>query len=92
MGDSFDVVGDRRETNWKTLGTCRSESTWEITLKNHKDTDQVVEDVEPVGGDWEILKTSHPYVKQDAHTFTFTVNVPSRKEIKITYRVTVSWC
>jgi hypothetical protein len=92
MGESFDVVGDRVETNWKTRGTCRSESDWEITLKNHKDTDQVVEDVEPVGGDWEIVRSSVPYAKQDAHTFTFTVNVPARKEIKITYRVMVSWC
>ncbi|MEO8877182.1 MAG: DUF4139 domain-containing protein, partial [Polyangiaceae bacterium] len=92
MGDSFDVVGDRKETDWKTRGTCGSESTWEITLKNHKDTAQEVQDFEPVGGDWEIVKSSHQATKEDAHTFTFTVTVPARQEIKITYRVRVNWC
>ena len=92
MGESFDVVGDRREMEWKTLGACRSESAWEITLKNHKDTPAEIQDFEPVGGDWQILKSSAPYSKEDAHTFTFTVTVPARQEIKITYRVRVSWC
>ena len=92
MGEAFDVVGDRVEKNWKTLGECRSETDWEITLKNHKDVPVTVEDVEPVGGDWNVIQSSHPYVKQDAHTFTFTVQIPARKEVKVTYRVRVSWC
>ena len=92
MGEAFDVVGDRKEMEWKTLGTCASESAWEITLKNHKDTATEVEDVEPVGGDWEIVNSSTPAVKKDAHTFTFTVKIPSRKEVKITYRVRIHWC
>ncbi|MGH7328772.1 MAG: DUF4139 domain-containing protein, partial [Polyangiaceae bacterium] len=44
MGEAFDVVGDRKEMEWKTLGSCASESAWEITLKNHKDTATEVED------------------------------------------------
>ena len=92
MGEAFDVVGDRKEMEWRTLGTCASESAWEITLKNHKDTSTEVEDVEPVGGDWEIVNSSTPAVKKDAHTFTFTVKIPSRKEVKITYRVRIHWC
>lgn len=92
MGEAFDVVGDRVEKNWKTLGTCRSESDWEITLKNHKDTPVTVEDVEPVDGDWDVIQSSQEYVKQDAQTFTFTVQIPARKEVKVTYRVRVSWC
>ncbi|HEX7665249.1 MAG TPA: hypothetical protein VF407_12075 [Polyangiaceae bacterium] len=92
LGEAFDVVGDRVEKNWKTLGTCSSESDWEITLKNHKDTAVTVEDVEPVGGDWTILKSSLPFEKKDAHTFTFTVPIGARQEVKVTYRVRVSWC
>ncbi|MEO8877183.1 MAG: DUF4139 domain-containing protein, partial [Polyangiaceae bacterium] len=68
MGEAFDVVGDRKETEWKTLGSCGGESAWEITLKNHKDTATSVEDYEPIGGDWEILSSSIPSTKKDANT------------------------
>lgn len=92
MGEAFDVVGDRKQMQWKTLGDCASESTWEIALRNHKDKAESVIVYEPIGGDWEILQSSMAYDKKDAHTFTFTPNVPARGETKITYRVRVRWC
>jgi hypothetical protein len=92
MGEAFDVVGDRRQMNWKSLGSCTSESEWEISLRNHKDTATSVEVYEPVGGDWEITQESMPHVKKDAHTFTFTPSIPARGNVKITYRVRIKWC
>jgi hypothetical protein len=92
MGDAFDVVGDRKQTEYKVLGSCSSESAWEIALRNHKDVAAEVQDFEAVGGDWTIVQSSHPANKEDAHTFTFTVKVPARGETKITYRVRVRWC
>jgi hypothetical protein len=92
MGESFDVVGDRRQVNYGNLGSCRSESEWEISLRNHKDTPERVEVVEPTGGDWEIVSSSHPAAREDAHTFVFTVSVPKRGETKIKYRVRTKWC
>jgi hypothetical protein len=92
MGEAFDVVGDRKQMAWNALGHCTSESTWEISLRNHKDTAVTVEDYEPVGGDWTIVSASHPHDKKDAFTFTFTVQVPANGETKISYRVRVKWC
>ena len=92
MGEAFDVVGDRRQMDFKALGRCVSESTWEIELRNRKDEDVRVEVFEPVGGDWDIVSSSHPAQKQDAHTFKFDVDVPKRGEEKIRYRVRVRWC
>ncbi|MCA9598507.1 MAG: DUF4139 domain-containing protein [Myxococcales bacterium] len=92
MGEAFDVVGDRKQTDWKTLGICASESSWEIELRNHKDEAATVEVREPINGDWEILSESHRHKKEDAHTFTFDVNVPARGKTKVTYRVRVRWC
>ena len=92
MGDAFDVVGDRKQTEWKELGSCASESAWEIELRNHKNTAADVEVWEPIGGDWTILQSSHPSTKKDASTFTFDVNVPANGKTKITYRVRVRWC
>jgi hypothetical protein len=92
MGEAFDVVGDRKQMEWKTFGSCVSESSWEIELRNHKDQAITVEDVEPIGGDWQILQESHPHQKKDAFTFTYTVKVPANGKTKISYRVRVRWC
>jgi len=92
MGEAFDVVADRRQMDYDVLGSCVSESSWEINLRNHKDEDSSIEVMEPVGGDWEILSSSHRSEKLDAHTFKFTVDVPGRGEAKVTYRVRVRWC
>ena len=92
MGEAFDVVGDRKQMDYKIFGSCTSESTWEISLRNHKDSATEVEVYEPVGGDWELISQSHPSTKKDAHTFTFKPNIPARGEVKITYKVRVKWC
>jgi hypothetical protein len=92
MGEAFDVVGDRKQTEWKTLGHCASESSWEIELRNHKDESVRVEVMEPIAGDWEILSESHRHIKEDSKTFKFDVSVPARGKTQVTYRVRVRWC
>ncbi|HEY4106975.1 MAG TPA: hypothetical protein VGM44_23910 [Polyangiaceae bacterium] len=92
LGEAFDVVGDRSETGWNAVSTCVSESSWEIALRNHKDSAERVLVVEPAGGDWEILSSSLPVTKKDSSTFTFDVSLAPRSETKLTYRVRVRWC
>jgi len=92
MGEAFDVVGDRRQMDYRAFGSCVSESSWQVDLRNHKDEEVRVELVEPVGGDWEILSASYRWKKVDAHTFTFQVPVPARGATQVTYRVRVRWC
>lgn len=92
MGEAFDVVGDRRQMEYRVVSSCVSESSWEIELRNHKDDATEVQVVEPVGGDWEILSSSHEWRRVDARTFTYTVNVAGRGTVKIEYRVRVRWC
>jgi hypothetical protein len=92
MGEAFDVVGDRVQIDYDVISSCVSESDWEVTLRNHKDEDVEVDVIEPVGGDWTILSTSHPYTRVDAHTFTYRVTVEANGETTIRYRVRVRWC
>jgi hypothetical protein len=47
MGEAFDVVGDRRQMEYRVISSCVSESSWEITLRNHKDEAAEVQIVEP---------------------------------------------
>jgi len=92
LGEAFDVVGDRTETEWQAVSSCVNESEWEIKLRNHKDTPEHVLVYEPAGGDWQILSSSLPVTKQDSSTFTFDVPLAPRSETKVTYRVRVRWC
>jgi hypothetical protein len=91
-GEAFDVVADRKQSSWSSLGDCGSESTWEIELRNHKDEDVRIEVREPAGGEWTIVESSHPAQKDDAHQFHFDVSVPKRGKTKLHYRVRVRWC
>ncbi|MEJ2204751.1 MAG: DUF4139 domain-containing protein [Gemmatimonadota bacterium] len=92
MGEAFDVVGDRRQMDYTVISSCVSESTWRIDLRNHKDEDVNVLLVEPVGGDWQILSSSHPFAQVDAWTFTLEPEVPADGETTVEYRVRVRWC
>lgn len=91
LGDAFDVVAERRQTDYRVLGDNASEMAWQITLRNRKEEDIVVEVVEPLGGDWEMLKNSHPFVKKDAFTVVFSVPVKKDGSAVCEYRVRVRW-
>jgi hypothetical protein len=85
-------VAERRKAHLLALGSCGSESDWEIELRNHKDEAVRVLIEEPTGGEWTVVKSSHPATRKDASTFTFDVPVPKRGNVKVTYTVRVRWC
>jgi hypothetical protein len=92
MGEAFDVVGDRIQMDYDVISSCVSESTWRIDLRNHKEEDVDVTLVEPVGGDWQIISSTHPYTRMDAWTFSMSPEVPADGETRVEYRVRVRWC
>jgi hypothetical protein len=92
MGEAFDVVGDRRQMDYTVISNCVSESTWRVDLRNHKEEDVEVMLVEPAGGDWEIISSTHPFEQTDAWTFTLRPDIESHGETRVEYRVRVRWC
>jgi hypothetical protein len=92
LGQAFDVVADRKQIKTTQLGQCQNESSWEITLRNHKATSETVEVEEPTGGDFEVTASSHPPRKDSATKLVFTVAVPAQGETKLTYTVRTRWC
>jgi hypothetical protein len=92
LGDSFDVVAERKQTEFDVLGQCENESSFEISLRNHKDKKERVEVEEPANGDWKIVESTQPARKKDARTFVFDVDVPARGEVKVKYTVRVRYC
>jgi hypothetical protein len=89
MGEAFDVVGERVQRDWKRIAGNLYESEWEITLRNHKKEAVTVEVIEPLPGDWEMLRATHPHEKIQAFTVRFNVAVPKEGATTLAYRVRV---
>ena len=87
MGNAFDVVGSRKQADWKKLAADTYEAAFEIAVRNLKKEDVVVKVVEPIPGAWTMLSSSHEYKKTEAHMAEFTLAVPKDKEVKLTYNV-----
>ena len=49
LGDAFDVVGSRKQTDWKKIAKNIYEASFEIVLRNHKKEDVAVKVGKPVG-------------------------------------------
>lgn len=91
MGNAFDVVGERVQTDYERISDRVHECAYAITLRNHKESDIVVDIVEPMPGDWEIVKKSQEFEKKDARTAVFEVPVPKDGEATVEYRVRVRY-
>ena len=89
IGEAFDVIAERVQTDYKQISKGLHESEWEITLKNHKDDDVIVNIIEPLTGNWSVINNSHPYTKKDAFTINFDIPVPKDKEVKVKYRLQI---
>jgi hypothetical protein len=91
VGDAFDIVAERSQSDFKAVSPRQNESAWTIGLRNRKDEDVVVTVREPMGGDWTLLSSSLPGTKVDQQTLEFEVAVAKGKETKLTYRVALRW-
>lgn len=94
MGEAFDVVGERKRTDYSSdMNKRRFEETFEVRLRNHKDSDATVTVVEHLyrWTNWKITDSSAKYTKKDAQTVEFEVPVKKDGEAVVTYTVKYSW-
>ena len=89
IGEAFDLIAERVQTDFRQVTTRRYETEWEVTLRNHKKNEVTVGLVESLFGSWKVLKSSHEYKKVDAFTLRFDVKVPRDGEVKVKYRIQV---
>lgn len=89
LGDSFDLVAERKQTDFRTISRRVFEYAYEIRLRNHKQEAVTVIVNEPIGGDWEIISSSFPAEKTAAFAARFSVPVPKDGEAVLSYRVRV---
>ncbi len=91
IGNAFDVVEERKQTDFKTFGSNTYEMAFEITLRNHKADPITVEVNEPIAGDWTMLESNFKHEKTAAFAARFTVPVAANGESVLKYRVRVRW-
>ncbi len=91
VGDAFDVTGERKEKENRSLGGRANQQTVEIKLRNHKDSDIEVVVVERFGSDWEISRQTQPFDKKDARTAEFKVPVKKDGESTIEFTAITRW-
>jgi hypothetical protein len=86
------VVGERVQTDYRVLSSGNLyESSYKITLRNHKDERIVVQVVEIVPGDWTMTKQSHEYVKEASNRVRFDIPVEKKGEAELTYTVRINY-
>ncbi len=94
LGSAFDVVGERRQTDFSVDTHARwMEEEIEIKLRNHKEQPVRVIAKENLyrWSNWKILTKTHGWVKEDARTIAFPVEVPKDGETLVRYRVRYTW-
>jgi len=93
LGDAFDIVGERKQTDFRTLGERTIEESYEITLRNHKEEAVEVRVVEHMfrWSEWEIVEESAEHTKLDAQTVEWRVQVAADGEAEVTYTVRYAW-
>lgn len=94
-GDAFDLVGERTRIDYQIDDNRRQmEEAFELRVRNRKEKDAVeVRVVEHLyrWSNFEVVQKSHDFVKTDAQTIEYRVQVPAGGEQVVTYRVRYRW-
>jgi hypothetical protein len=91
IGNAFDIVSERKQTDFERIANDVYEFGYEVTLRNHKTTPVIVEVNEPIGGNWRMLESSHPFEKTAAFAAQFKVPVAADGATTLRYRVRVTY-
>ena len=94
IGNSFDLSGERRRTDYKVNSANNwMEEGYEIKLRNHKKEPVEIRIVEHLSryDNWQIKEMSCDFHKLDSRTIEFPVTIKPDEEKTVTYRVNYSW-
>ncbi len=94
-GNSFDLVGERKQTNFHVDTADKwIDESFEIKLRNRKkDAPVEIRVVEHLyrWSNWEVTKKSDDFTKKDSQTIEFRIPVKPDEERTATYTVHYSW-
>ena len=91
VGDAFDIVAERKQTDYKVIARNVYEYAYEIKIRNHKEVPVTIVVNEPIGGDWEMISSTFEAKKTAAFAAQFNVPVAKDGEATLSYRVRVRY-
>ncbi len=90
LGQAFDLVGERKQTDFEWTAYRVVKESIEVRLRNRK-ADETVEILVPERlyrwRDWQIVESSAPFVKADASSIEFNIEIAPGAEEVLTYTV-----
>jgi hypothetical protein len=93
-GDAFDLTGERTRTDFHESNNDHwIDESFTIKVRNHKKDAVEIRVVEHLNrwNNWQITAKSDDFIKTDAQTMEFRVNVAPDGEHVVTYTVHYSW-
>lgn len=94
LGTAFDVVGERKQVSFNVDTAAKTiDESVEVTVRNRKKTAARVIAREYLyrWSGWTVTAKSRDFVKRDASTIDFPLDIPADGEVKITYTVRYTW-
>jgi len=87
VGRSFDVLGSRRMTDQNRISRLAHTESYEVAIRNHKDSPVAVRVLEQLHGrmNWKIQEASMDWTKKGFQTILFEFELDANAERKITY-------
>ena len=89
-GKAFDIIGKRRILNFDRQSNSE-ESTISLQILNTSNKSIKVKAVEKIFGDWVIKESSSMYIKEDASTIYFPLEIEPGQTELITYTYKKEW-
>ncbi len=91
VGKAFDLVAERVRDESRKVAENLYRYAFTITIRNHREDDVVVDVVEPVGGDWEVVESTHESRRLSATELGFQVPVKAGGKAELKYRIEVRY-
>lgn len=91
VGKSFDVRATRKRTNYRRINDHTFEQSFEIEVRNRKETDETVYVMERMWGEWKVTAKNSDFEKLDANTAQWVVKLKPNEVKTVTYTVVTTW-
>lgn len=91
LGEAFDITADCVQTDYKTLSTRASQSSYKIEIRNADSKPVTVTVREPLQGDWTISRETQSHVKESSGSAVWQVKVPAEGKAVLEYTAVVKW-
>jgi hypothetical protein len=92
IGNAFDIVGEKTNTDTEYSGSCTTVNSYRITLRNHKDEDVTVSVVEHASGEWEVTSENIVHAKDSATQLSWKVPVAADGSATLEYTIRQTTC